>query len=59
MLEVYSNLEDKNVFKGNESEFIHFMRNVAIENGDEDIMIIHLSEAKDYLEEYCENLELV
>jgi hypothetical protein len=56
---VYNNLEDKILFEGEEKEFVHFMRKIAVENEDEALSIIHLSEAKEYLKFYCPNLELV
>ena len=39
-----------------DSNFIHFMRNIAVENGDEELSITHISEAMDYFENYCPNL---
>jgi hypothetical protein len=42
-----------------EQEFTHFMRNIAIENDDEDLSITTFGEAKDYLENYCPNLTLL
>jgi len=51
-------IEDKIIFNGNESEFVHFVRKIAVENGDDDISITCLSEAKEYIEVYCDNLEL-
>lgn len=41
-----------------DAEFVHFMRTVAVENEDEDMSITCLSEAMDYLNNYCSNLEL-
>jgi|LakMenEpi03Aug12_release.lakeMendotaPanAssembly.Ray.scaffolds.fasta_scaffold3824553_1 hypothetical protein len=55
---VYNNVEDKNVFEGNENEFIDFMRKIVIENEDYDFSIIGLSDAIEYLEDYCSNLEI-
>jgi hypothetical protein len=55
---VHNTVEDEDVFTGNEAEFVHFMRQIAVENSDEDMSITCLSEAKDYLEVYCDNLEL-
>jgi hypothetical protein len=55
---VYNNVEDKNVFEGNENEFINFMRKIVIENEDYDFSIIGLSDAIEYLEDYCSNLEI-
>ncbi len=55
---VYNNVESKNVFEGNESQFIDFMRKIVIENEDYDFSIIGLSDAIEYLENYCSNLEI-
>jgi len=41
-----------------DSEFIHFMIKIAIENDDEDIAITCLHEAMSYFEIYCDNLIL-
>ena len=42
----------------NDAELIHFTRKIAVENEDEDLSIIHIGEAKDYLMNYCHNLDL-
>jgi hypothetical protein len=42
-----------------DAELIHKVRNIAVENEDFDFSIICLSEAKEYIEVYCENLDLV
>lgn len=55
---VYNNVEDKNVFEGNESQFIDFIKKIVIENEDYDFSIIGLSDAIEYLKDYCSNLEL-
>jgi hypothetical protein len=55
---VYNNIEDKNIFEGNESQFIDFMKKIVIENEDYDFSIIGLSDAVEYLEDYCSNLEI-
>jgi hypothetical protein len=59
MYKVYNNIEDKIVFTGNGSDFIDFMRKIVIENKDFDFSILGVSDAKEYLEEYCDNLILV
>jgi hypothetical protein len=56
---VHNNIENTNVFEGNESQFIDFMKKIVIENGDYDFSIIGLSDAIEYLEDYCSNLELM
>jgi hypothetical protein len=55
---VYNNIEDKNIFEGDESQFIDFMKKIVIENEDYDFSIIGLSDAVEYLEDYCSNLEI-
>jgi hypothetical protein len=55
---VYNNVEDKNVFEGNENQFIDFIKKIVIENEDYDFSIIGLSDAIEYLKDYCSNLEL-
>ena len=42
-----------------EDEFTHFVKKIAIENDDEEMIITHITEATDYLETYCDNLELI
>ncbi len=55
---VYNNIEDKNIFEGDENQFIDFMKKIVIENEDYDFSIIGLSDAIEYLEDYCSNLEI-
>jgi hypothetical protein len=55
---VYNNIEEKNVFEGNESQFIDFMKKIVIENEDYHFSIICLSDTIEYLKNYCSNLEL-
>ena len=59
MITVYNNVEDINIFDGNENEFIDFTRMIAIENEDYDFSILGISDAKEYIEEYCGNLDLI
>lgn len=49
-------VEGKKIFSGNEKEFIHFVRKVAVENEDEDMSITCLQEATEYINVYCDNL---
>jgi len=59
MYKIFHNVDaEKTTTLNNTAEFIHFMRNIAIENGDEDISITCITEAMDYLNEYCHNLTL-
>ena len=59
MFTVYNNLENKVVFVGNDYEFITFMKKIVTENGDTDYSIIGVSDATEYLDDYCSDLELV
>ena len=59
MIKVHNNVTDMPVFEGNESEFIDFMKRIAIENEDYDFSIIGYSDAVEYLEDYCGNLTLI
>lgn len=59
MFTITNTIEDKVVFESNnETEFVNFMRKIANENDDEEMSISCLSEAKEYLEVYCDNLKL-
>jgi hypothetical protein len=60
MYKILHNIDgDKITTLNTDAEFVHFMRQIAIENNDEDLSITCLSEAMDYLEIYCDNLTLV
>ena len=60
MYEIFHNIDgEKTTTLNNTAEFIHFMRSIAIENGDEDISITCVTEALDYLNNFCENLTLL
>ena len=59
MFVIYNEIEGKNIFKGSESEFVHFVREIAVENYDEELSITCLHEAKEYVEVYCDNLKLL
>lgn len=54
---VHNNVEGVDIFKGNEREFIDFVKKIVIENEDFDFSIIGISDAKEYIEDYCGNLE--
>jgi hypothetical protein len=59
MYKVYNNVEDKTIFSGNEREFIEFMNIIKNENQDVDYSIIGISDAIEYVEDYCGNLDLI
>jgi len=59
MYKVYNNVADKTIFSGNEREFIEFMNLIKNENQDVDYSIIGISDAIEYIEDYCGNLDLI
>jgi hypothetical protein len=58
MYKITNTTSGEKIFEGSEAELVHFTRNIAVENEDYDFSIICLSEAKEYIEIYCDNLEL-
>lgn len=58
MHKVYNNVEDKIVFSGDDMELIDFVRKIVIENEDADYSVIGVSDAIEYIEDNCGNLEL-
>jgi len=59
MFQVFNNLEQKFIFEGNESQLIDFTQLIVKDNQDENISILGLSDAVEYIEEYCDNLDLI
>ena len=60
MYKILHNIDgEKTTTLNSDAEFVHFMRQIAVENDDEDLSITCLSEAKDYLNNYCPNLTLL
>ena len=59
MFTVNNSIEEKIVFNGNESEFISFVEAIVIENKDYNYSVLGVSDAIEYIEDYCENLELI
>jgi len=59
MYKIYNNVEDKIIFEGNESEFINFVEKLVIENEDYSFSVLGVSDAVEYIEDYCGNLELI
>ena len=57
MYRIYNNIEDKIIFEGQPSEFVNFVGKIVIENGDFDMSILGISDAEEYIEDYCEDLE--
>ena len=60
MYSLVNNLDNKVIANlSSDAELINKVRNIAVENEDFDFSIICLSEAKEYIEVYCSNLDLV
>jgi hypothetical protein len=59
MYTIKNNVEDKIIFKGDNTDFIDFMNKIRIENEDYDFSILGISDAEEYLEDFCSNLELI
>ena len=59
MFTVKNNVTDEIVFNGSEREFISVVYKIAIENEDYDFSVLTTDDAIEYLEDYCDNLELV
>jgi hypothetical protein len=60
MYSLVNNVENKVIANlTSDAELIHKVRNIAVENEDFDFSIICLSEAKEYIEVYCDNLDLL
>lgn len=48
----------KQIFSGNENKLIEFVKKIAVENGDENKAISTATEAIEYVNGYCDNLDL-
>ena len=59
MCQVINNLEEKEIFRGNTNELLRFVDKIRIENEDFDYSILGISDAIEYIEDYCDNLELI
>jgi len=60
MYKLYNTVEEKFISKlMNVNETVHRVREIAIENGDEDMSIIKITEAEEYIDVYCDNLILL
>jgi len=60
MYKIFHNVDgEKTTTLNSDAEFIHFMRNIAVENEDFDFSIIGISDAKEYLEDYCGGLTII
>lgn len=60
MYTILNTVEDKIIgtFE-TDGEFIDFVRKIVIENEDYDFSVIGVSDAEEYIEDYCDNLKLI
>lgn len=58
MYTIINTVEDKVIFTGNTNEFLRFVDRLRIENEDYDFSILGVSDAQEYIEDYCGNLML-
>ena len=60
MYTLVNNLDNKVIANlSNDSELINKVQAIMIENEDFDFSILGVSDAKEYIEDYCSNLDLV
>lgn len=56
---IYNYVEDKIVFHGYERDFIEFTKIIVKENEDANYSILGVSDAIKYIENFCDNLEII
>ena len=60
MYTIVNNIESKIInLSSDDTELINFVNKIRIENEDFDFSILGISDAKEYIEEYCDNLDLL
>lgn len=60
MYRILHNIDNEKITTLNsDKEFIEFVELIVKENGDTNFSIIGVSDAKEYLEDYCPNLTLL
>ena len=60
MYSLVNNIESKIInLSSDDTELINFVNKIRIENEDFDFSILGISDAKEYIEEYCDNLDLL
>ena len=58
-IEIFNNIEGKTIFKTSKiTDFIEFVNKIKNENEDFDFFAISLSDCIDYINNYCDNLEI-
>ena len=59
-MKIYNNVDDKVTFESDsQTELIDFVNKIRIENEDFDFSIIGMSDAVEYIEDYCNNIGLI
>ena len=53
-----TNIDDVSRILDNDAQLTHLVRQIAVENDDEELSITCIGEAKDYLTNYCPDLKL-
>lgn len=54
------NLDNKvTIMLSNDSELINKVQEIASENGHSDFSVLGISDAKEYINDYCDNLDLL
>ena len=57
---INDNIEEKQIFSGNEEETVEFVKRIVVENEDEDdFLILNIEGAKNYIDKYCDNLDFI
>ena len=60
MYKVFHNIDaEKTSIFNSDLEFITFVKNISVENEDGNLLISNIDEAKDYINNYCPNLNLI
>jgi hypothetical protein len=59
MFTIHNILEEKDIFSGNESETIEFVKVIKLENEDSDFSILGISDTIEYIDTYCDNLTII
>lgn len=57
MIKLTNNVTGMPVFSGTQKEFVAFAERILIENGDINFSILGYSDAVEYIEDYCDNLD--
>ena len=60
MYSIVNNIENKVIATlDSDRELINKVQEIVSENGDSDFSVLGISDAKEYIEDYCHNLDLL